>query len=95
MANIRHKWDIRDVRRAFSEQALLERLVSALRDIPDASVQRHEFENEDPGHDGRVELTVRDRQVQLLVECKREFLPAQAKEIHWQFRHQLGGGGPR
>lgn len=67
--------------------------MEALAQVPGFVVESHAIENRDPDYDARVELSVAGRPVVLLIECKREVFPAQARQILWQFRSHLQDGG--
>lgn len=73
------------------EQELLPQLVDALDHVPGFAVEKHAIENREPDHDARIELNVAGRPLILLIECKREVFPLQAREILWQFRNHLQG----
>jgi hypothetical protein len=71
------------------EQALLPKLVDALDQVPGFAVEKHVIDNREPDHDARIELNAAGRPMVLLIECKREIFPLQAREVLWQFRHHL------
>ena len=71
------------------EQALLPKLLDALDQVPGFAVEKHVIDNREPDHDARIELNAAGRPMVLLIECKREIFPLQAREVLWQFRHHL------
>lgn len=77
-------------RHEINEQELLSALVAAIEALPDAEanlVHRHLPVGGNRMIDALLHVGIGGRQVQLLVEAKREAFPRDVREILWQFRN--------
>ena len=68
---------------------LLDGLLEALRELPDAQAEVSRVEHSggrDRGHDAQVDLRVGGKAVILLIEMKKEVYPRDVRQVLWQLR---------
>ena len=72
----------------FSENGLLQLLIQALRELPNANAQAHDAKlGHNAGqHDAEIELSISGHPVRLLVEVKKAAFPRDVRQLLWQIR---------
>lgn len=78
------------VESARTEQAIIQRFLESLRELPGVRAELDHVEglpwHPDHAYDARIDLYIADRSITLLVEAKKALYPRDVRQVLWQFR---------